>query len=99
MERLKGIVMIVFGAMLWGATGPMMEWILLNSEMSVSFMLTVRLLIGRDHFCLHAENERAKQLRFHCSKKFGPVNYLFSEYLVCWVSNIHLSLPLIRVMQ
>jgi drug/metabolite transporter (DMT)-like permease len=46
MERLKGIVMIISGAMLWGATGPMMEWILLNSEMSVSFMLTVRLLIA-----------------------------------------------------
>ena len=46
MERLKGIIMIVSGAMLWGATGPMMEWILLNSEMSVSFMLTVRLLLA-----------------------------------------------------
>ncbi len=46
MSRLKGIAMIVSGAMLWGATGPMMEWILLNSEMSVSFMLTVRLLLA-----------------------------------------------------
>ncbi len=46
MERLKGIVLIISGAMLWGATGPMMEWILLNSEMSVSFMLTVRILIA-----------------------------------------------------
>jgi drug/metabolite transporter (DMT)-like permease len=46
MSRLKGIAMIVSGATLWGATGPMMEWILLNSEMSVSFMLTVRLLLA-----------------------------------------------------
>jgi drug/metabolite transporter (DMT)-like permease len=46
MQRLKGIIMIISGAMLWGATGPMMEWILLNSEMSVSFMLVVRLLIA-----------------------------------------------------
>lgn len=46
MERLKGIVLIISGAMLWGATGPMMEWILLNSEMTVSFMLTVRLLLA-----------------------------------------------------
>jgi drug/metabolite transporter (DMT)-like permease len=43
MVRLKGIAMIIIGAILWGATGPMMEWILLNSGMSVSFMLTVRL--------------------------------------------------------
>ncbi|WP_203247556.1 DMT family transporter [Sporosarcina beigongshangi] len=46
MERLKGIIMIISGAMLWGATGPMMEWILLNSDMTVSYMLTVRLLIA-----------------------------------------------------
>ncbi|MFJ7934204.1 DMT family transporter [Sporosarcina sp. NPDC096371] len=46
MGRIKGIVMIITGAMLWGATGPMMEWILLNGDMSVSYMLTVRLLIA-----------------------------------------------------
>lgn len=46
MNRLKGISMIISGAMLWGTTGPMMEWILLNSNMSVSFMLTVRLLLA-----------------------------------------------------
>ena len=32
--------------MLWGATGPMMEWILRNTDMSVSFMITVRLLMA-----------------------------------------------------
>lgn len=46
MERLKGIVMIIAGATLWGATGPMMEWLLDNTEMTVSFMLTIRLLVA-----------------------------------------------------
>lgn len=46
MERLKGIVMIISGAMFWGATGPMMEWLLTNTEMSVSFMLMIRLLLA-----------------------------------------------------
>lgn len=46
MLRLKGIVMIIIGSMLWGATGPMMEWILNNSEMSVSMMLILRLTIA-----------------------------------------------------
>lgn len=46
MSRLKGIAMIVSGAMLWGATGPMMEWLLRNTLMSVSFMLTIRLLLA-----------------------------------------------------
>lgn len=46
MNRLKGIVMIISGAVLWGATGPMMEWLLRNTEMSVSFMLTIRLLLA-----------------------------------------------------
>lgn len=31
---------------MWGATGPMMEWLLATSDMSISFMLTVRLLIA-----------------------------------------------------
>lgn len=46
MNRLKGILMIISGAMMWGATGPMMEWMLSTSDMSISFMLTIRLLIA-----------------------------------------------------
>lgn len=38
--------MIIIGSMLWGATGPMMEWVLSSSHMSVSFMLTIRLLLA-----------------------------------------------------
>lgn len=38
--------MIIIGSMLWGATGPMMEWVLSSSYMSVSFMLTIRLLLA-----------------------------------------------------
>lgn len=45
-NRIKGIIMIVSGAMLWGATGPMMEWILSNSNLTVSFMLTIRLFFA-----------------------------------------------------
>ncbi|WP_338838515.1 EamA family transporter [Kurthia gibsonii] len=45
-KRLKGIIMIIIGSMLWGATGPMMEWVLSSSHMSVSFMLTIRLLLA-----------------------------------------------------
>ncbi len=46
MNRLKGIFMIVTGAILWGATGPMIEWLLRNTEMSASFILTIRLLLA-----------------------------------------------------
>jgi len=46
MKRLKGIVMIIVGAMLWGATGPMMEWLLDNTDLTVSFMLVIRLLLA-----------------------------------------------------
>ncbi|MEK3978898.1 DMT family transporter [Psychrobacillus sp. FSL K6-2836] len=42
--RSKGILLIVIGSILWGATGPMMEWVLNNTSLSVSFFLTVRLL-------------------------------------------------------
>jgi drug/metabolite transporter (DMT)-like permease len=38
--------MIIAGAMLWGATGPMIEWLLDNTEMTVQFMLVIRLLFA-----------------------------------------------------
>lgn len=46
MKRLKGIIFIVSGAMLWGATGPLMEWLLNHTPLTVSFMLTIRLSIA-----------------------------------------------------
>ncbi|MFC4354041.1 DMT family transporter [Chryseomicrobium palamuruense] len=45
-QRWKGIVLIITGAMLWGASGPMMEWLLEHYAMSVPFFLTLRLLIA-----------------------------------------------------
>jgi len=46
MERLKGIIFIVTGSMLWGATGPLMEWLLSHTPLTVSFMLTIRLSVA-----------------------------------------------------
>ena len=46
MIRGKGILLIVAGAMLWGATGPLMEWILSHYQLSVAFMLTIRLVVA-----------------------------------------------------
>lgn len=38
--------MIIFGSMLWGLTGPMMEWILRETDVSVPFLLTIRLTLS-----------------------------------------------------
>ena len=46
MKRLKGIIFIVSGAMLWGATGPLMELLLNHTPLTVSFMLTIRLSVA-----------------------------------------------------
>jgi len=46
MERLKGIIFIVTGSMLWGATGPLMEWLLSHTPLTVSFLLTIRLTVA-----------------------------------------------------
>lgn len=46
MHRMKGIAMIVTGAMLWGATGPLIEWTLAVFGLSVPFLLTIRLTIA-----------------------------------------------------
>ncbi|WP_431030281.1 DMT family transporter [Lysinibacillus sp. LZ02] len=46
MDRLKGILMIIIGSISWGATGPIMEWLLSTTEITPSFMLAVRLIIA-----------------------------------------------------
>jgi len=46
MNRLKGILMITIGSIFWGATGPMMEWMLHHTSMTPEFMLSVRLIIA-----------------------------------------------------
>ncbi|MEH7884207.1 DMT family transporter [Bacillus sp. JJ1609] len=46
MLRLKGILMIVMGAMLWGTTGSLTEWVLSNTDLTVPFLLTVRLVVA-----------------------------------------------------
>lgn len=46
MLRLKGIGMIVTGAMLWGVTGSITEWVLANTELSVPFILAIRMTIA-----------------------------------------------------
>ena len=46
MDRAKGIAMILIGAGLWGATGPLMEWTMGVYGISVSFLLTIRLTVA-----------------------------------------------------
>jgi len=46
MQRIKGIAMIVIGAMLWGATGPMMEWLLAERPIEVAPFIVLRLLLA-----------------------------------------------------
>ncbi|ANU09959.1 multidrug transporter [Planococcus antarcticus DSM 14505] len=46
MERFKGISMILIGAMLWGATGPLKEWTMEIYGISVPFLLTIRLIVA-----------------------------------------------------
>lgn len=46
MLRLKGIIMIITGGALWGTTGPLLEWILETKNISVPFLLTIRLTLG-----------------------------------------------------
>lgn len=46
MNRIKGIIMIITGSMLWGATGPMMEWLLDQTRMTAEFMLALRLILA-----------------------------------------------------
>lgn len=87
MERLKGILFIITGAMLWGATGPLMEWLLNHTALTVSFMLTVRLSVagiflliyllvtGKDIFSIWQQKFWSRQLI-----TFGIVGMLGVQY-------------------
>jgi drug/metabolite transporter (DMT)-like permease len=46
MDRVKGIAMIISGAMLWGTTGPLMQWALAAFRFSPEFISTVRLILA-----------------------------------------------------
>lgn len=46
MSRLKGIILIIVGSILWGLSGPMMEWVFGVTKMSVPFLLTIRLTVA-----------------------------------------------------
>ena len=59
MERLKGIAMILIGAMLWGASGPLMEWTMEVYGISVPFLLTIRLTVAGLFLLLFLKLRRA----------------------------------------
>lgn len=46
MERLQGIIMIIVGSIFWGATGPMIEWLMAERGMHAEFLLAVRLIVA-----------------------------------------------------
>ncbi len=46
MNRMKGIAMIIIGSVFWGATGPMMEWMMHEYNLTASFVSTVRLMLA-----------------------------------------------------
>ncbi|WP_372868600.1 DMT family transporter [Planomicrobium okeanokoites] len=66
MNRVKGIAMILSGAALWGATGPLMEWLFEAYGISVSFLLTLRLIIAGVLLLVFLKLKRVKILSvFH----------------------------------
>jgi drug/metabolite transporter (DMT)-like permease len=44
--RYVGLLMIISGAALWGLSGPMIQWLFQNSELSLNNFLVVRLIMA-----------------------------------------------------
>ncbi|WP_043932074.1 DMT family transporter [Bacillus sp. EB01] len=44
--RIRGLSMVIIGAAFWGMTGPLMEWLLKDTGVTVAFLLSIRLLIS-----------------------------------------------------
>ncbi|MCY9549999.1 DMT family transporter [Lysinibacillus xylanilyticus] len=45
-NRFIGLLMIISGATLWGISGPMIQWLFQNSDLTPNNFLTVRLLLA-----------------------------------------------------
>ena len=82
MNRLKGILMIIIGSMFWGATGPMMEWLLSETGLSASFMLAVRLIIAGTLMLIFI-HFTGKMFFLYGSKRYGGINYYYLVSLEC----------------
>ena len=72
--------MIIVGAILWGASGPMMEWILLNSDITVSFMLTVRLLLAGSFLLIMLKIKGVQIMRPWRQKVWGRQLLIFGVF-------------------
>ena len=46
MVRFKGVMFIIIGSILWGLTGPIMEWIFDVTNLSVPFLVTFRMILS-----------------------------------------------------
>ncbi|KXH83887.1 DMT family transporter [Sporosarcina sp. HYO08] len=87
MNRLKGIIMIISGAALWGATGPLLEWLLNNSQMSIPFILISRLTLAGGGLLVYLKLKK-KQITLPLRQKvwlrqiiiFGVVGMLGVQY-------------------
>lgn len=44
--RIKGLSYIIIGSMLWGLSGPMMEWIFARTGLSIMFVIAIRLTLS-----------------------------------------------------
>ena len=77
MKHLKGIMLIVLGSMLWGATGPLMEWLLSHTTLTVSFMLTIRLTIAGVVLLLYLLITRQEIFKIWQQKVWGRQLFIF----------------------
>ncbi|MGO1057503.1 DMT family transporter [Planococcus sp. FY231025] len=80
MNRLKGIAMILIGAMLWGATGPMMERLMEDYGLTASFISTLRLILAGTLLLGFLKLKGVKVTSIFKGKTWIPQLLLFSVF-------------------
>lgn len=80
MDRLKGIAMILSGAMLWGATGPMMERLMEDYGLTASFISTLRLILAGSLLLAFLKLKKVKITAIFKQKMWIPKLLLFSVF-------------------
>ena len=61
-NRLKGIIMVIIGACLWGLSGTAAQQLFQYDNVSTEWLVTIRLLISELFCSLFPHSEREKEI-------------------------------------
>src|SRR5690554_1748943 len=90
-QIIKGFVLAVVAAILWGVSGTFAQFLFQQREINVEWLITVRLLVSGSILLLFAKfGEKGDLCQFGKTRK-TPFSWLFLALQECWRCNTPIS--------